>query len=474
MAARASVRAPDGASAAQGRVLVVGAGPVGLMAAVQIKLKRPGADVLVVEKHAAYRRSHVLELRRSTFAGVAGTQSALRETISRALTSAGRAVLGSLGQNLRLDLLGRVAWLRTRAPPAAGAQRLQQVVEGWLRHRFVRTNAVERDLAALARALGVRFRTGETVDARALDALLRETRPHVLVGADGAHSAVRRHLFGDRMRYDETLNYLVDFKYEVRGRTRPLALLSEAYRTLKCGCNRHLVIEHVGRPAAAHDEGAQPETQSCTPVTLHVLVNREIYECVSGGAALPDDAQFSLRTHRERLPAPLADTLEHWLRVRRRQLGDVPAGAQRISALPLRTFAAERFVRTRVYEDAQGRRRRVRVALAGDAAIGCVFFRGLNVGLRCATELAGAVAAELRDEEAEAKTEAEAAWSGYAEFMAAKAQVEREMARLKNCALEQSFASSQRIGRLEQLTPLALWLLHWRPSPARAVASDRV
>ena len=48
-------------------VVFVGAGPVGLWTAVQFKTANPQAPVLMFEKHARYKRSHVLRVEKTSF-----------------------------------------------------------------------------------------------------------------------------------------------------------------------------------------------------------------------------------------------------------------------------------------------------------------------------------------------------------------------------------------------------------------------
>ena len=50
-------------------VVIVGAGPVGLWTAVQIKLLRPHNTVLILEKYKEYQRKHLLRLKQASMAG---------------------------------------------------------------------------------------------------------------------------------------------------------------------------------------------------------------------------------------------------------------------------------------------------------------------------------------------------------------------------------------------------------------------
>lgn len=51
-------------------VVFVGAGPVGLWTAVQIKILCPWASILMLEKYAEYQRKHVLLLDKASLHGI--------------------------------------------------------------------------------------------------------------------------------------------------------------------------------------------------------------------------------------------------------------------------------------------------------------------------------------------------------------------------------------------------------------------
>ena len=45
-----------------GKVVIVGAGPVGLWTAIQLLKREPALEVVLLERHESYARSHVLRL----------------------------------------------------------------------------------------------------------------------------------------------------------------------------------------------------------------------------------------------------------------------------------------------------------------------------------------------------------------------------------------------------------------------------
>ncbi|HRE30351.1 MAG TPA: hypothetical protein PLD88_00115, partial [Candidatus Berkiella sp.] len=48
-------------------VIVVGAGPVGLWSAIQLKLYNPTLNILMLEKHSEYQRSHTVKIDSESF-----------------------------------------------------------------------------------------------------------------------------------------------------------------------------------------------------------------------------------------------------------------------------------------------------------------------------------------------------------------------------------------------------------------------
>ena len=137
-------------------VVFVGAGPVGLWTAVQFRLANPEAPVLMLEKYAHYRRTHVLRVEKESFDG-AYDNSLLSTFIAQT-------------------------------------------------PRVVRTDELEFNLQRLATTLGIEIRRGENV--LSLSALQARYPSSAIVGADGAHSRIRKSTgFGELFASHEVLSY---------------------------------------------------------------------------------------------------------------------------------------------------------------------------------------------------------------------------------------------------------------------------
>lgn len=174
-------------------IIFVGAGPVGLFTAIQIKLQDPGLNVVMFEKYVEYQRKHVLIIEPHSYKD---------------------------------------------AHPDARFQRIISELHG-----AVRTSVIEQQLLRFAREIGIEIRYENMTSADTL--LTRFPETPVIVGSDGSHSMIRKQVFGDHLETYEDLQYIVEIKYEVEGQTRQLNLLNEYLPAITQ--TNHFVTEHVGK-----------------------------------------------------------------------------------------------------------------------------------------------------------------------------------------------------------------------------------
>jgi len=196
-------------------VLVVGAGPVGLWTAVQIKLLLPDLNILIVDKHQTYVRSHLLRI----------TKSSLKEIPSDKLLDAFR--------KFAQKLTGKI-----------------------------RTNDLERALWTEAEKLGIKKEIMEFKEISKVKELFPNVK--IILGCDGSHSAIRKQVFDNKLSVKETIEHVAFVKYDAAGKAdiiRPM----ESYAGLKL--INHLVYEATGR---------QVEGQS--PVTLQIKIDADTYK----------------------------------------------------------------------------------------------------------------------------------------------------------------------------------------------------
>lgn len=174
------------------KVVIVGAGPVGLYTAIQLKLYDPSIKIQILEKYAQYQRKHVVKVDKTSFAG---------------------------------------------SHPDPKFQALLQSLKG-----TVPTQKIEESLKEFASTLGIEIKNETVVSCEELAKKYPDA--DLFIGADGAHSIVRNEIFEDK-KSKQNLQYVAEVKYEVQGMSRPLSLWSEAYDPLLK--SNHLVLEQVGK-----------------------------------------------------------------------------------------------------------------------------------------------------------------------------------------------------------------------------------
>lgn len=306
-------------------VIIVGAGPVGLFFATQLKLRQPDLRIVILEKYAMYKRAHVLKIE------AASVNTGLTDpSFSAAVKS----------------LVGRTP-----------------------------TNRIESALKEQAARLGIDIRTGVKVtDARALAVVF--PRAKYFIGAGGRRSIVRAQVFGDALCADYNVMRVAFCKYRVSSRTRSFGWFKYMKLLHKAD---HTIAELVGRPK-----------DGVTSVTLQIFVSDAEYNSL---------APFSFREPAtpEKLAEvcpSLARSLKLWLDEREAEFKEERVSEPAINRVPLDLYQASRVIQT----DKSGHV----WAVVGDAAFGLPFFRALNDGFLCATQLSLALA-ELISSGSEAK-----------------------------------------------------------------------
>lgn len=311
-------------------IVIVGAGPVGLWTALQLKRRRPDWLIQIYERHEQYQRSHVIRLDHWSML-VYGrhkgyTKGAEQLALYRDITGK------SLGQ-VALQPLGSL-FIRTRE------------LEETLRSHAVRSGIVISNLWVQSPAQ--------------LEALHPECNR--FIAADGAHSRMRESLLGSDGVHDLPLQRVVEVKYDVPGRAAKAGTLVEQVRTSHA--LRYLAFAYVGKPS-----------NETTPITLRVFVDDATYEAL-GQASFNQPLALTSST----VPAALRQDIAKLMQAR---CGDsneaIEHEAVRLTKLTLSMYSARQFV---VRRDARA------WFLVGDAAMGVPYFRALNSGLILGSRLA--------------------------------------------------------------------------------------
>lgn len=304
------------------KVLFVGAGPVGLFTAIQLKLLNPDADITMLEKYEEYQRNHPLFIDPSSFAD---------------------------------------------SCPDEGFQTFLKKLP-----KTMRTNELEKLLLDYAKELGINIEYRHVLDCPKLKEEYPDTR--FFVGSDGSHSEVQKQIFGEQYQIKKTLQYIAEIKYEVEGPTRYLNTFMEAIPATTYA--EHFVSEFVGR----ENEGKK------TPVSLRIFIDEETHKQMQTATF---KNPFRL-TQPEKIHPALLRSITTWLHARETMAGEKRTeGSEKITVTHLPVYASQEFVKNE--DDAIW-------FVVGDAAFGMPFFRSLNNGILCSSQLAKALDALLKDE----------------------------------------------------------------------------
>ncbi len=320
-------------------IVGIGAGPVGLWVASQTKKQKPGLDIQLYERHQQYERSHVLRLE---------YLSMLLYSIVGNDPSEKRFFEDITGMDIK-ELILRAALMGYTNP---------------------RTNELEEALKTHAADLGIKT-TYEKISGID-EAEERHPECSRFVGADGAHSRIREELLGEDCLIEQSLQHVVELKYQAEGDAGRLSL-GRAFHT-NCKLDS-MAFEYVGR-----------EKCGTTPVTVRFFVDQDTYN------VLPE-ASFRepLRLHDPRIPESLAKDIDAYLEVRKARAHETYAeGSGKMSKLTLSVYAARKFAA--MHGDKAW-------FLAGDAALGVPYFRSLNAGMIVGSQLAQALASDTLNNE---------------------------------------------------------------------------
>ena len=377
--------------------IIVGAGPTGLWCSVQLKLRLPGASVVVYEKRNAYVRRQQLRLGSDAFH---------------------HAIMESQAQH----------------PELAEVRAIQASRRG------IRISELETLLRRFAERLGVVVHPNvEITGASDLWARHAPATVAAVIGADGRRSTVRRTLLGDDLRVDPpekggkdaasdehvrqfSLQYTVYTNVDVRGRVEKLKQgLKQMYKD-SVKLRHHNVRCVIGR---------YKEDVDATSVTAIFFISEET-NAMMASCTRRDPGRVAGTPPDGRVPAKLRDDVRVFFSS---HFGDrVDLGSVGLSIVPIHRYRSKHWARmVEVAPDAgapaaavtkpgppaavatasaesidqapvvaaappptppPAASTSVPVFLVGDACFGVPYFRALTNGLKVASTAAAALAAQ--------------------------------------------------------------------------------
>lgn len=309
-------------------IVIIGAGPVGLWNAIQIKKRCPNWEVQMYEKYEAYQRSHVLRLDHWSL-----------------------LLYGKNNQNeYEKKFYEEVTGLGLFEIAAKAASSL-----------YIKTHDLEASLKNYAQNLGIKITLKNITSTD--EAMQLHPECNQFIASDGAHSKMRIDLLGENDKDTEDLQNIVEVKYQIKGSTQTLGNIGEQFNHNQNF--NHMAFEYVGR-----------EKEGMTSITLRFFIDKATYE------ALPE-AQFKspikLGINDDTLPQCLIEDINQYFSIRKAQFNDeVVENSKSLTKLTLSVYTAKEFAI---------KKNKKAWFLVGDAAMGVPYFRALNCGLILASRL---------------------------------------------------------------------------------------
>ncbi|PCI95385.1 hypothetical protein COB11_02395 [Candidatus Aerophobetes bacterium] len=354
----------------------VGGGPVGLFTAAQIKAINPDAKVTVVERYSEYKRKHVLIIDSASLSGM------------------------------------------TDHPE------LKKFAETIKKSNTIATSKIESDLKNIALELGVKIIHEKVEDPSKLCKKFKNAK--VIFGTDGAHSIIRKKIFGGEKSVRETISHIAEVKYLTTG---------EGHRTKKIlkssikHYSHRWVTEHVGKKNA----------KGKTSITIRLALSKREFEILkgSGRATFKDPLNLNSDEDKKLIPKKLLSTINKWHSIKKKLYNET-AEDVKITATSLDVYKSKEIVT---------KKNNITYALVGDSAFGVPFFRSLNNGLLCATKAAKEFAPKLTLKENDL-TEASDKYKSYVTSLA-KTQIMR--AKIKGSVLSIYFSAIRIVSGITHL-----------------------
>lgn len=313
------------------RIVIVGAGPVGLFSAIQLKIQNPELSILLLEKHSEYQRHHTLSLNQASFKNIYPDPTLLQFTKEFKQT-----ILTSELENKMLD--------------------------------YVKKLGIEIDYKEVIAKR--EEKTKPYPETMTCDELCEQyPDADIIIGADGSHSVVHKEVFNNQYQKSTSLEYIAELKYNAIGKVKPLNELKELPLALYNA--KHFVTEQVGE-----------ENNSVTPVAIRIFIDELTYKKMEG-ATFKNPFHLSDAKKDENLDR----TIRIWLLARKEMAKEIiQPDSDRLTVTHLPIYASKEMVK---------KHKGKTWFLVGDAAFGVPFFRSLNNGILCSSQLAKAITAIL-------------------------------------------------------------------------------
>lgn len=313
------------------QTVIIGAGPVGLWTAIQLKKRNPDNHITVYERYDTYQRSHVLRL--DHWSMILYNKNKNNDAETQFINE----VTGKSRKNMQRQ---------------------------FTKSLYIKTNDFEQALKNYCKNLGI------TIVIQKINSIkeVEELHPDCshFIASDGAHSILRTELLGQDNIDSKPLQYVVELKFHVPHKTTKSKNLKDLL-SLNIE-NQFMNFEYVGK-----------FKNNQTPLTSRFFLNKQLYE------KLPE-ASFKQPLSFETLDSipelsDFRDNLHKYIAYRKEHYGDqIDVQQVKISKLVLSVYSAKKFA---VHNEQTNKC----WFLTGDAAMGVPYFRALNSGMMLSSRL---------------------------------------------------------------------------------------
>ena len=326
-------------------VLVIGAGPIGLVNAWGMKCLNRNLNIIVLEKYAEYQRSHPLIM-----------QSAQLESIMKSTHSEQDPTLIALLKQLKKD-------------------------------PHIRTNTLQQIFTKLAQDSGVEIQTEHAVQTNTINKIINDAYPNVslIIGADGTHSVVSDALFPKGNQIKHEFDFVLQLRFEINGEVKaPGIKIQQFYQQM---ARKGLIAnEYIGNFA-----------QGKTPITMQMMISKadflELQKASSKNPLRPYTAkQSSASQQNTLLPPHLNSFITTYLSYK---IADTTKLNQVIDQESIRISVND--APATHAKQVINQLGRAYVILKGDAALGLSYFKGLNAGLEASAKFLSTMSAVIKN-----------------------------------------------------------------------------
>ena len=345
-------------------ILIIGAGPVGLNTAIQLKSKSPSLHIQMIEKHTTYKRGQHLRLDLNNF------ENDEVRTKLRDLTHSTDSKLykSCLSENMKISIKTLEARLKEYATELG-------VV---IKHERLMTEeqiAIELKESGLTSVTDLAKKSDNKIIAgkKEFDELYGNCK--LVICADGARSTARQMFFGKDENFvtNYPKQHLVQFTFETPGKQIELSELDDL-RTQHCLPDGFYCIE----------EGKYDAKKDITHFTLRFFVDNVTFSLIP-------DAKLSkplTKEHFSKLPENIRKAINIWLNAREKITQEtVVENTFSITKIPLDVYTSNTYSK-----EVNG----VQFYLVGDAAFSVPYFRALNAGLQCSNQISDLINKAIR------------------------------------------------------------------------------